>query len=339
MHISFFETDTFPEDTEIDPKAYIKALDSFRKGDAVTIFTPDDTHCEIALAAVERGLHVLVTKPVVKTLSEHHKLFAAAKKNNVLVMVEVHKRFDPIYADAKDKLVSMGDFSYFDSYMSQPKHQLETFRAWAGKASDISYYLNSHHIDFHEWCFGGKALPRRVTATAATGVAEAMSIKTEDVITVTAQWENLPSGNLGTASYTAAWSAPKAEVHSQQRFFMLTHGGDCQVDQAHRGFTHTTHEGGYQSCNPLFMKYTPSVGNEFAGQQGYGYRSIEAFIDAVEKINAGAAVSDFDASLPTINTTFLTTAILEAGRVSLDNQGKPVDIVYDGDVPTSLKLA
>ena len=38
--------------------------------------------------------------------------------------------------------------------MSQPKHQLDTFRAWAGKSSDISYYLNSHHIDFHEWCVG-----------------------------------------------------------------------------------------------------------------------------------------------------------------------------------------
>ena len=26
---------------------------------------------------------------------------------------------------------------------------LDTFKAWAGKSSDISYYLNSHHIDFH----------------------------------------------------------------------------------------------------------------------------------------------------------------------------------------------
>ena len=47
--------------------------------------------------------------------------------------------------------------------MSQPKLQLSTFKAWAGLSSDISYYLNSHHIDFHvsdreklrnrEWCF------------------------------------------------------------------------------------------------------------------------------------------------------------------------------------------
>jgi hypothetical protein len=31
--------------------------------------------------------------------------------------------------------------------MSQPKFQLETFKSWAGIDSDISYYLNSHHID------------------------------------------------------------------------------------------------------------------------------------------------------------------------------------------------
>jgi hypothetical protein len=36
----------------------------------------------------------------------------------------------------------------------QPKQQLQTFKDWAGKSSDISYYLNSHHIDFHEWIVG-----------------------------------------------------------------------------------------------------------------------------------------------------------------------------------------
>jgi hypothetical protein len=29
--------------------------------------------------------------------------------------------------------------------------QLETFRSWAGISSDISYYLNSHHVDFLTW--------------------------------------------------------------------------------------------------------------------------------------------------------------------------------------------
>ncbi len=63
----------------------------------------------------------------------------------------MHKRFDPIYVDARDRIASLGDFSFLAAYMSQPKSQLETFRSWLGTgASDISYYLNCHHIDFHE---------------------------------------------------------------------------------------------------------------------------------------------------------------------------------------------
>ena len=52
-------------------------------------------------------------------------------------------------------------------------------------------------------------------------------------------------------------------------------------------------------------RYVPKEG-KFAGQLGYGYRSIEAFIDAVRVINDGRATpADFDASLPTIGVCSL----------------------------------
>ena len=143
--------ESFPADDKRDAVAYLAAIESMNPGDCVTIFTPDDTHKDIALAAIRKGLHVLVTKPIVKELSEHQELFDAAQKAGVLVMVEVHKRFDPIYVDARDRIQDLGGMSYMYAYMSQPKHQLETFKAWAGKSSDISYYLNSHHVDFCEW--------------------------------------------------------------------------------------------------------------------------------------------------------------------------------------------
>ena len=73
----------------------------------------------------------------------------------------------------------------------------------------------------------------------------------------------------------------------------------------------------------------PQAG-KFAGQLGYGYRSIEAFVNAVRAINAGTAtVAEFEASLPTIATTLQTTAILEAGRVSLDAHSAAVEIKYE----------
>lgn len=186
--------ETFPDDNAVDPLAYKLAIDSFKPGDAVTIFTPDDTHFDIALYAIEKGLHVLVTKPAVKTLEQHRVLIEAAKRNNVIVSIEVHKRWDPMYLDARDKIRSLGSFSYMYAYMSQPKHQLQTFKSWAGKSSDISYYLNSHHIDFHEWVVENSSRPIKVTATASLGVAkEQFDIDCEDTITLTVLWENTAS--------------------------------------------------------------------------------------------------------------------------------------------------
>eukprot|EP00698_Gefionella_okellyi_P024169 TRINITY_DN844_c0_g1_i3.p1 TRINITY_DN844_c0_g1~~TRINITY_DN844_c0_g1_i3.p1 ORF type:complete len:304 (+),score=67.34 TRINITY_DN844_c0_g1_i3:40-912(+) len=189
--------ESFPDDNSVDPAAYKTAFDKSQPGDFAIIFTPDDTHFEIALDAINRGLHVLITKPPVKTLEEHRKLLDAARAKNVIVAVELHKRWDPIYEDARYKIRNMGDFSYFYAFMSQPKYQLDTFKSWAGKSSDISYYLNSHHIDFHLLALKGRARPVRVSATAASGLATAAPYNlvagTEDCITITAQWQSLTS--------------------------------------------------------------------------------------------------------------------------------------------------
>lgn len=322
--------ESFPaDDVASDPNAYRHALQSLSPGDAVVIFTPDDTHFEMAMEAVRSGCHTLVAKPLVKTLSEHIQLRDAARAAGVLVAMEVHKRWDPFYVDARDRIRSLGDFSFFQSYMSQPKSQLETFRAWAGKSSDISYYLNAHHVDFHVWSVSAWARPIRVRALAATGVAQAINIPTEDTITLAVDWSN-QSGSVGTALYTASWIAPKADVHSQQRFHYMGHRGEVMTDQAHRGYSLATDGVGYQSANPLFMKYTPNSKGDFVGQTGYGYLSFEAFLSAVEQIRQGTqTASDFDGRLATVADTVHVTAILEAGRMSLDHQGRSVNLRHD----------
>mmetsp|Transcript_14333 Transcript_14333/g.21868 ORF Transcript_14333/g.21868 Transcript_14333/m.21868 type:complete len:423 (+) Transcript_14333:73-1341(+) len=325
--------ETWPADDAVDPKAYEIASSNFKKGDVAIIFTPDDTHFDIAMDCIKKGMHVMVTKPIVQTLEHHLALTKAALENNVLVAVEVHKRLDPFYADARDRArKTLGDFQYLYAYMSQPKHQLDTFKAWAGKSSDISYYLNSHHVDFSEWTLAGRARPIRVVASASNGVALGKDMPTEDSITLTVTWKNLASGNMGTAIYTSSWVAPKSDVHSQQRFFYMGANGEINVDQAHRGASVSTDESGYGSINPLFMKYTPTNGY-FSGQQCYGVRSFENFIDAVVGINSGKRKpSDYDdGSLATVHTTLQGTAVLEAGRRSLDADGQPMDILYSDE--------
>jgi D-galacturonate reductase len=80
------------------------------------------------------------------------------------------------------------------------------------------------------------------------------------------------------------------------------------------------------------MKYSPSESGHFDGQRGYGYISIEKFIDAARSVNSGVnKPGDYDnLGLPTILNTVLTTAILHAGRISLDTK-RPVGIKRDGD--------
>lgn len=319
---------SFPDDAVRENRtAYRTALGEMKPGDVAIVFTPDDTHGSIALDAIDAGLHVLLAKPLVKTVAEHVRLLAAARSKQVLVAMEVHKRWDPIYVDARDQIRGLGEFSFFQSYMSQPKSQLETFRHWAGRSSDISYYLNAHHIDFHVWATAPWARPLTVKAMASTGVASRQGIATEDTITLTVQWENVASGNLGTAIYTASWIAPRADVHSQQRFFYMGHEGELQIDQAHRGYTLATDRDGYKSVNPLFMKYAADASGNFAGQSGYGYRSIEDFVLAALAIGQGEAQpSDFRQRLATAEETLPVTAILEAGRRSLDDDGATISV-------------
>lgn len=101
---------TFPEDNKTDSKAYLAAIKAFSPGDIAVVTTPDDTHFEIVMAAINRGLHVMCTKPLVKTLKEQREVAEAAKKNGVIVCVEYHKRYDPIYNDAVNRIRTLGDF-------------------------------------------------------------------------------------------------------------------------------------------------------------------------------------------------------------------------------------
>jgi D-galacturonate reductase len=160
---------------------------------------------------------------------------------------------------------------------------------------------------------------------------EKIGVDTEDTITLTVEFENMESGNKGTASYTSSWSAPKSDVHSQQRFFYMGHKGEVNVDQAHRGYTLSTDQDGFGSVNPLYMRYTPDEQGKFCGQYGYGYLSFEVFVDAVEQIRSCQVtdLSEFDKWLPTAASTLTATAVLEAGRKSLDLGGMPMNLEYD----------
>ena len=83
--------------------------------------------------------------------------------------------------------------------------------------------------------------------------------------------------------------------------------------------------------NPFYVKYSPDEDGYFDGQKGYGYVSLEKFVDAARQVSAGKRkAEEYEGKgLPTAQATVLTTAIIHAGRISLDEK-RSVGIEEDG---------
>ena len=72
--------------------------------DAVTIAAPTHLHRDIALACIERGVHVLVEKPIASSVEEGRAIIAAARRAGVTLMVGHVERFNPAVEAIKDAI-------------------------------------------------------------------------------------------------------------------------------------------------------------------------------------------------------------------------------------------
>ena len=84
---------------------YLEMLDKL-KPDAVTIAVPTEYHLEVALAVIERGIHLLLEKPVARQTDEAEQIIAAAKKADVRLMVGHIERFNPAVMALKQRLTN-----------------------------------------------------------------------------------------------------------------------------------------------------------------------------------------------------------------------------------------
>ncbi|MEQ8319672.1 MAG: Gfo/Idh/MocA family oxidoreductase [Rhodospirillales bacterium] len=82
---------------------YRTLLDTERP-EAVSVAVPTSLHFEVVSACVERGIHVLVEKPLAMNVDEGRRLIDAANKMNVCLGVGHIERFNPVVKALKEKL-------------------------------------------------------------------------------------------------------------------------------------------------------------------------------------------------------------------------------------------
>ena len=81
---------------------YRKMLDD-QKPDIVSI-APRwlDQHCDMVVAAAERGVHIYLEKPMCRTLAEADRMVAACEKNNVKLAIAFQTRYSPKLQAVRD---------------------------------------------------------------------------------------------------------------------------------------------------------------------------------------------------------------------------------------------
>ncbi|MCL9659622.1 Gfo/Idh/MocA family oxidoreductase [Paenibacillus hunanensis] len=101
--------------------------------DAVSICTWNNTHAEISIAALRAGKHVLVEKPLCRTMEEAEQIAAAVKETGKLLMVGFVRRYDN-NAQLLKHFSDQGDFG--DIYYAKASY-IRRFGNPGGWFSDI----------------------------------------------------------------------------------------------------------------------------------------------------------------------------------------------------------
>ncbi len=128
--------------------------------DAVVIATPTTAHATLGLAAIERGLPVLVEKPLAGSVAEGVELVTAARRRGVPLQVGHVERFNPAVLELGRRLAS----GWLGTLYSITSRRAGPFPARIRDVG-VTIDLATHDADILSWIAGER--PTRVYAELA----------------------------------------------------------------------------------------------------------------------------------------------------------------------------
>ncbi len=178
------------------------------KVDAVSIVTPTETHSEIACAFLEKGVNVLVEKPIARTLEEADRMIAAAQKSGAKLMVGHLERFNPAMVALRPHVTSP---LYFEIHRVSP---------FPNRSLDVDVVLDVmiHDLDAIQWLVGETV---KVSAIHAVGIP-VISDKV-DAANARIEFENGAVANI-TASRIGTEKIRKTRFYQTNSYVVLDYG-------------------------------------------------------------------------------------------------------------------
>ncbi len=200
--------DNQPERLAADLPADVPRFSDYREMldavdlEAIIIATPHYDHPAICLAAFERGLHVLVEKPIAVHVKDAQRMIAgyqAAKqrRNDLVFAVMFHQRTWGHWRKIK-AMIEAGELGRLlrctwlitDWFRTQRYYDSGDWRAtWAGEGGGALMNQCPHNLDLYQWFLG---MPERAHGFVQFGKHHAIEVEDE----VTAYFEH-PGGLVG----------------------------------------------------------------------------------------------------------------------------------------------
>ncbi len=179
--------------------------DLLGKVDIVSVVTPTETHCEIACAFLENGVHVLVEKPIASTLAEADKMIAVAKSSGAKLMVGQLERFNPAMVALRPHVTRP---LYFEIHRVSP---------FPNRSLDVDVVLDVmiHDLDAVQWLVGEDV---KVSAIHAVGIP-VISDKV-DAANARIEFENGAVANI-TASRIGTEKIRKTRFYQTNSYVVL----------------------------------------------------------------------------------------------------------------------
>ncbi|MBL8550095.1 MAG: Gfo/Idh/MocA family oxidoreductase [Hyphomonadaceae bacterium] len=98
--------------------------------DIVIVATPDHWHTLPAIAAIDKGAHVYLEKPISVDVREGQAIVSAARRRNRVVQVGTQRRVAPFTLDAKERVIDAG--------LLGPVHHVEAFCYFRQRLTRVS---------------------------------------------------------------------------------------------------------------------------------------------------------------------------------------------------------
>ena len=172
--------------------------------DACIVAVPHFDHPGLAIACMERGIHVMVEKPAGVYTKQVEEMNAVADKHpDVVFAMMFNQRTNHIYRKMKE-LVASGKYGQIrrtnwiitNWYRPQRYYDSGSWRAtWAGEGGGVLLNQCPHQLDLWQWICG---MPVRVQAHLHYGKWH--DIEVEDDVTAYVEYENGATGVFVTTT-------------------------------------------------------------------------------------------------------------------------------------------